>query len=168
MGVLFIPILLFSENLFLLLGQDENLAKSAQAYLRIAGWSIIPGLFIMALKSFFSALERPKVVLVSLVVGGLANIFLNYALIFGNFGCPELGLVGAAIATLLTTMLSMVILIYYCLFKIVVKLKLGEIVFQSFLNKLKASFFSLSDKIFEITTYPSCCKYWFHFWKSDN
>lgn len=116
-SILFIPILLFSENLFLLLGQDENLAKSAQAYLRIAGWSIIPGLFIMALKSFFSALERPKVVLVSLVVGGLANIFLNYALIFGNFGCPELGLVGAAIATLLTTILSMVILIYYCLFK---------------------------------------------------
>ena len=116
-SILFIPILLFSENLFLMLGQDENLAKSAQAYLRIAGWSIIPGLFIMALKSFFSALERPKVVLVSLVVGGLANIFLNYALIFGNFGCPELGLAGAAIATLLTTILSMVILIYYCLFK---------------------------------------------------
>ena len=108
-SILFIPILLFSENLFLMLGQDENLAKSAQAYLRIAGWSIIPGLFIMALKSFFSALERPKVVLVSLVVGGLANIFLNYALIFGNFGCPELGLAGAAIATLLTTILSMVI-----------------------------------------------------------
>lgn len=116
-SILFIPILLFSENLFLILGQDENLAKSAQIYLRIAGWSIIPGLFIMALKSFFSALEQPKVVLVSLVVGGLANIFLNYALIFGNFGCPELGLAGAAIATLITTILSMVILIYYCLFK---------------------------------------------------
>jgi len=116
-SIIFVPILLFSENLFLFLGQEEILARDAQAYLRIAGWSILPGLFIMVLKSFFSALERPNLILVSLVIGGLTNVVLNYALIFGNFGMPELGLTGAAIATLLTTILSILILFYFCVVK---------------------------------------------------
>ncbi len=116
-SVFVIPVLLFSEHLFLLLGQDESLASNAQMYLRIAGWGILPGLIIMVLKSFFSALERPNIVLLSLVIGGIANVILNYAFIFGNFGMPELGLAGAALTSFVTTMISLLILLSYCIFK---------------------------------------------------
>jgi MATE family multidrug resistance protein len=80
-------------------GQDVRLAADAQSFVRALQWGFLPYLFFIVLRSFISALERP---LWSLVVGVVAVIYnglINYALIFGKFGFPELGLVGAGIGS---------------------------------------------------------------------
>jgi MATE family multidrug resistance protein len=80
-------------------GQDPRLAADAQSFVRALQWGLLPYLFFIVLRSFISALERP---LWSLVVGVVAVIYnglINYALIFGKFGFPELGLVGAGIGS---------------------------------------------------------------------
>ncbi|MCX7645522.1 MAG: MATE family efflux transporter [Rhodobacteraceae bacterium] len=108
-GAAVMPALWFAGPLLRALGQDAGLAEAAQAYLRIAGWGIFPALVVMVLKSFLAALERTAVVFWATVAGAGLNALLNWVLIFGNWGAPELGITGAAIATLATQVLTLAI-----------------------------------------------------------
>jgi MATE family multidrug resistance protein len=80
-------------------GQDPRLAADAQSFVRALQWGFLPYLLFLVLRSFISALERP---LWSLIVGVVAVVYnglINYALIFGKFGFPALGLAGAGIGS---------------------------------------------------------------------
>ena len=112
-AVAVIPVMYFSEPLFRLLGQDEEVSRDAAIYLSIVGFGTLPALLVMVLKSYLAALERTQVVLwVTLLAVGL-NILVNYALIYGNWGAPEMGIRGAAIASLVVTTASLLALMVY-------------------------------------------------------
>ena len=106
-----------TESILLALGQVEETAALAGDYMRVAQWAMLPSLLIMAFRSYLSALERAQIVLWATVAGTLLNAFLNYAFIFGNFGAPRMGVVGAAVASLGTNLLSCVLLLLYCVLK---------------------------------------------------
>ncbi len=113
-GAVAMPAFLFSEPLLLRLGQDAEVAANAGSYLRIMGWGIFPALAVMVLKSTLAAQERAKIVLIMTLLAAVLNAVINYVLIFGNLGFPEMGLAGAAIASLATVTASALILIAYC------------------------------------------------------
>ena len=107
------PLLWWSEPILLALGQQPSVAADAAEYLRVAGWGIFPALMMMVLKSYLAALSRTQVVLWMTVLAAIANVAVNYALIFGNWGFPELGLQGAAIASVITQAIAMKGMIIY-------------------------------------------------------
>lgn len=110
------PVFLFSETILLALKQEPEVAALAGTYLRITGWSIFPATALMVLRSYLAGLEYTQVVLWVTVVTAILNALLNYALIFGYWGAPELGLVGAAYATLAVQSISFLILVAYVAF----------------------------------------------------
>lgn len=110
-----LPGLWFSAPLLRMTGQDPTLAEGAQEYLRIMGWGIIPALAVMVLKSYLSALERTRVQLLVVFAAAVANAGMNWLLIFGNLGAPELGIRGAAIASLGVQVISVAALAVYAL-----------------------------------------------------
>jgi len=95
------------------MGQDPGTSALAGDYLAIAGWGILPGLMVMVLKSALAALERTGVVLWVTLAAVALNIVINYALIFGNLGMPELGVRGAAIASVSVNVASFLVLALY-------------------------------------------------------
>lgn len=107
------PVFWFSGPILLALGQDPEVAALAQDYLRVAGFGLGPALLVMVLKSYLVALERTQVVLWITLLAVPMNGLLNWALIFGNFGAPELGVAGSAIATVAVQLASLALVAAY-------------------------------------------------------
>lgn len=111
--VLFMPVFWVSGSLLRLLGQTPQVAADAQTYLRIAGLGLLPAMGVMVLKSYLAALERTQVILWITVLAAVVNAGANYVLIFGQFGAPEMGIAGAAWASVLTHAMSLVGVVLY-------------------------------------------------------
>ncbi|WP_372992173.1 MATE family efflux transporter [Sulfitobacter sp.] len=114
-ALLVLPLFIWSRPVMGLMGQDPALADTVGQYLAIAGWGIVPALLVMVLKSYLAALERTQVVFWITILAGIANVLANYAFIFGNWGAPELGVRGAAIASLASHSVSLIAVIVYVL-----------------------------------------------------
>ncbi|MEL7253045.1 MAG: MATE family efflux transporter [Pseudomonadota bacterium] len=112
-AVILLPVMVFSEGLFLAMGQEAQVSADAALYLSIVGFGLLPALLVMVLKSYLAALERTQVVLWVTVGAVGLNVLVNYALIYGNWGFPEMGLRGAAIASLVVTTASLLVLMVY-------------------------------------------------------
>lgn len=112
-GLLALPLMIFSAPILRLMGQQEPVVLLGAEYLSVAGWGIVPALFVMVLKSYLAALERTKVVLWITILAAVCNALVNYALIFGNWGAPELGVTGAAIASVVTQFVSLIGIVIY-------------------------------------------------------
>jgi MATE family multidrug resistance protein len=97
--IVMIP-MIWAAPILVAMGQDPLLAADAQTYLRISA----PGMFMAqaatVLRMYLSALERARPVFYASLAAVALNAVMNYVLIFGNFGAPEMGIAGAAIASL--------------------------------------------------------------------
>jgi MATE family multidrug resistance protein len=109
-AVLISLVLEFGKNILFHLNQDPEVARLAVPYMQIMGWSVIPMLLFLALKQFTDGLEYTKTAMILSLAALPLNVFLNWLMIFGNWGFPRLELVGAAWATLITRTLIFIML----------------------------------------------------------
>lgn len=98
-------VLWFAQDIFLLMGQEPALAVEAGRYVRSLQWSILPWLWSVVLRAFMAALGRPGWALAIALSALPVNFGLAVALMYGGFGLPALGLVGAGIATSIVNVL---------------------------------------------------------------
>ncbi|MBO6892920.1 MAG: MATE family efflux transporter [Roseibium sp.] len=108
-------VLFFVEPILLALGQEPELARLASIYMRVLQWTMLPALFIMAVRGFLTVMERTQIVLWATIGGAIVNAILDYVLIFGHFGFPRLELVGAGIASVFSATATFVFLLIYAL-----------------------------------------------------
>lgn len=109
-------LLVFGRGILHHLGQDPEVVTYAIPFLKLIGLSIIPMLLFMTLKQFADGLEYTRTAMVLSLLSMPINIFLNWLLIYGNWGFPRLELLGAGWATLITRTL-----IFFALLLLVLK-----------------------------------------------
>jgi len=93
------------------IGELPDLARDVGTYMRGFQWGLAPNLLFFAGRSVFAALERPRPTLVAGLAGVAFNAVANYALVFGKFGMPALGIIGSGLATTLAQTLMFAILV---------------------------------------------------------
>lgn len=99
-------IALFAEGAHLL-GQDERVVAQALPYIHVVGFSIVPMMSFFAFKQFAEGLSDTKAAMRVSLAANFLNVLLNYPLITGWGPFPELGLIGAAVSTLITRFLML-------------------------------------------------------------
>ncbi len=101
----------FSEKIFRALGQQPDLARDAAAMVAALKWSMFPFLGLVVLRSFLSAKGRTIWALYVSLLGVIANAVLNYGLVLGKFGFPQMGVVGAGIGSSLVNLAMFLVMV---------------------------------------------------------
>jgi len=99
--VLFLGIY-FSKSVMYLMKQPQEVVELAIPYLDLVAFSLIPMIIFQAIKQFSDGMSMTKYPMYATLLSNIINIILNYLLIFGKFGFPEMGIVGAAYGTLVS------------------------------------------------------------------
>lgn len=94
-GVLFLPSLV---HLFEVTGSPETTAQAAE-YVLFYAWVILFMIFEIVISSIFRAAGDTRTPMIVAVIANVMNVFGNYALIYGHWGFPEMGVRGAALST---------------------------------------------------------------------
>jgi MATE family multidrug resistance protein len=99
--VLFLGVF-FAKPLMYLMQQPQEVVALAIPYLDLVAFSLIPLVVFQALKQFSDGMSMTKYPMYATLIANIVNVILNYLLIFGKFGFPELGIVGAAYGTVIS------------------------------------------------------------------
>lgn len=103
-----VPVMLatwYLGPLLALTGQDPGVVAFVEPYARALTFAVLPILWFTVLRNYVTAIERPMVIFVLSLAALVLNAALNYALVFGRFGLPALGVFGAGLGTAIVSWL---------------------------------------------------------------
>lgn len=160
LGVILFLGVLVAKPLMYLMKQPVEVVELAIPYLDLVAVSLIPLIVFQAFKQFSDGLSMTRYPMYATLVANIVNVVLNYLLIFGKFGFPEMGIVGAAVGTLVSRLVMVLFLWIFLKYKEKSKAYVTHIKFfvlqNSMLKKIVTlGFPSALQMFFEVAIFTS-------------
>ena len=114
--LLFLFIQFISPIILAQLTSSSNILKASTAYLEVRSYGIGFAFLNYAFIALYTGITKTKVLTYATFLQAGINVFLDYALIFGNFGFPEWGVKGAAFASVISELAALVFFLGYSKF----------------------------------------------------
>lgn len=111
-GLALFGLIQLSKPILQYMQQPPEVVELSLPYLDLVAFSLVPLVMFQAFKQFSEGLSQTKYPMYATIVANVVNIILNYLLIFGSFGFPKLGIVGAALGTLISRVIMLIMLWY--------------------------------------------------------
>lgn len=122
---------------------SAEIAAIAKEFMRFRHFGIIFVCFNFLFRSLYIGLSNTRIITYTTILMAIVNIFMDYCLIFGHFGFPQLGVAGAAIASVLAEFSALIFFILYTFRKLPIK-EYGIFSFQNIHLKKMNPIISLS------------------------
>lgn len=113
LSLVMLVLILIGINFISYLDQPPEIINQAMIYMTIVGFSAIPLMIYQTYKQFIEGLSVMKPAMIISIVANIINAFVNWVLIFGKLGFPELGIAGAAWATFFSRVFMALVIMYY-------------------------------------------------------
>ena len=113
MSLLLFVFILLAKPLLYLMNQPNEVVVLALPYLDIIAISLVPLIIFQAFKQFSDGLSLTRYPMYATVIANIINIFINYILIFGKWGFPKMGVVGAGVGTLISRLVMLFLLWFF-------------------------------------------------------
>ncbi len=95
---------------------SQEIQSAAGDYLNIRSYGIPFALIVFAFNAFYIGVTRTRVIMIGTILMSITNVIMDYGLIFGNFGLPEMGIEGAALASVIAEIVAALFIILATLF----------------------------------------------------
>ena len=116
--ILFSILYFFSDALLLWLIDSPNIYEASLEYIKYRRFGIMFVCFNFLFRGLYIGIANTKVITYSTIIMAIVNIFLDYCLIFGNFGFPEMGIGGAALASFFAEVSAFIFFTSYTYFSL--------------------------------------------------
>lgn len=116
LGIAIFALIVLSKPIMNLMNQPEAVVKLATPYIDWVAFSLIPVIIFQGYKQFADGLSQTKYSMYAIYLANVVHVFFNYVLIYGVWGFPKLGILGAALGTVISRIM-MVVFMHFILRK---------------------------------------------------
>ena len=113
-GIVLFVLIVLSKPIMNLMHQPQDVVNLAGPYIDWVAFSLIPVIIYQGYKQFADGLSQTKYSMYSIFMANVVHIFFNYVLIYGFWVFPKLGILGAALGTVISRIM-MVVFMHYLL-----------------------------------------------------
>lgn len=160
LGIVIFILIVLAKPIMRLMNQPEAVVDLAAPYIDWVAFSLIPVIIFQGYKQFADGLSQTKYSMYAIYLANVVHVFFNYVLIYGVWGFPKLGILGAALGTVISRIMMVVFMHYILKNNAVFKRYFKNFTFKeikkSILNKIiNLGFPSAMQMLFEVTLFTA-------------
>jgi MATE family multidrug resistance protein len=159
-GVALFILIVLSKPIMYLMHQPEAVVALASPYIDWVAFSLIPVIIYQGYKQFADGLSKTKYSMYSIFMANVVHIFFNYVLIYGIWFFPKLGIIGAALGTVISRIMMVIFMHFLLKYNKELKIYFTKFKFNQIRKKvlnqiINLGFPSAMQMLFEVTLFTA-------------